>query len=267
MQDLGGCRAIVKDMSAVRKLIARFQEGIEKNPKRSGLKRHELVDTKNYIANPKADGYRSLHYVYAYRSNTKHLECFDGQLIEIQIRTQLQHAWATAIEIVDTFTGQSLKSALRTQVGDESWRRFFALMGTEVAIRERSPLVPGTPASRVEVRRELRALAKKINVEDVLAGLGTAVQIIGEAPRAKAAAYVLELNSKDKSVNVLSFDAKNVEAAKEYLFEAEKRYAFEPFMQVVQVSVEKVEALRTAYPNYFLDTALFLRVLRGALAN
>lgn len=265
MQDLGGCRAIMTNMEAVKELVRIFKEGIEKNPKLPGLKRHELVDEKDYIANPKADGYRSIHYVYAYRTNTAHLACFDGHLIEIQIRTQLQHAWATAVEIVDTFTGQSLKSALKTQIGDPNWRRFFICMSAELAFRERTTHVPGTTKSRADVRKEIRALSILTDVEAVLEGLGAAVKLIGDAPDKDAAAYVLELNARDRSVYVSSFSHRDLEKAKTHFFEVEKKYADSPFIQVVQVSVERMEALQTAFPNYYLDTTRFIRVLRQIL--
>jgi hypothetical protein len=54
--------------------------------------------------------------------------------------------------------------------------------------------------------------------------------------------------------------------AQEYLFEIERQFADKPWVQVVQVSVEKVEALETAYPNYYLDTTVFLDALRRAIA-
>src|SRR5690606_39699271 len=43
--------------------------------------------------------------------------------IEIQIRTRLQHAWATAVETVDVMKGTDLKSG----GGTPDWREFFAL--------------------------------------------------------------------------------------------------------------------------------------------
>ncbi|MBU6438396.1 MAG: hypothetical protein KGQ77_12790, partial [Betaproteobacteria bacterium] len=63
---------------------------------------------------------------------------FNNQKIEVQLRTRLQHAWATAVEIVDAFTGQALKSGLKLNSGDPKWRRFFALMSSVIAIREKN---------------------------------------------------------------------------------------------------------------------------------
>jgi ppGpp synthetase/RelA/SpoT-type nucleotidyltranferase len=267
MQDLGGCRAIVRDMAAVRKLIAKFAESFEKNPKRQDLRRHKLVDTKDYIQNPKSDGYSSLHYVLKYQSGTPHLLPFVGHLIEVQIRTKLQHAWATAVEIVDTFTGQSLKSALKTNIGDKDWRRFFALTSNVFALEEGTPPVANMPATFLDLKRELRQLASKTDVESVLDGLSTAVQFVGKKPakvQKAAASYVLRLNVKDRMVTVSTF--RREDAAQLRFFEEERTYASDPGVQIVQVSVEQMQALRTAYPNYYLDTSMFLDALRRAIA-
>lgn len=44
MQDIGGCRAVVEDMAALQKLTAQYG-----------------TPARNYIEQPKADGYRSVH--------------------------------------------------------------------------------------------------------------------------------------------------------------------------------------------------------------
>jgi hypothetical protein len=33
-----------------------------------------------------------------------------GHLIEVQLRSKIQQSWATAVEVVDTFTSQSIKT-------------------------------------------------------------------------------------------------------------------------------------------------------------
>lgn len=101
MQDIGGCRAIVKSLQNVRKLVAAY--------KRSRFK-HKLKGEKDYIASPKDDGYRGYHLIYSYQSLPGQIQAYDKLRIEIQIRTHLQHAWATAVEAVGAFTRQALKS-------------------------------------------------------------------------------------------------------------------------------------------------------------
>ena len=61
MQDIAGCRAIVNSVQQVYDLAEIYQR------KYAG---HELSDVKNYIQNPKSDGYRSFHLVWCIRSSS-----------------------------------------------------------------------------------------------------------------------------------------------------------------------------------------------------
>jgi ppGpp synthetase/RelA/SpoT-type nucleotidyltranferase len=79
-----------------------------------------LTDEKDYIQSSRdADGYRSLHLIYKYR-NIKN-PSYDGLRIELQIRTKLQHIWATAVETMGTLLGQALKY----RQGEEAWQDFL----------------------------------------------------------------------------------------------------------------------------------------------
>lgn len=109
MQDIGGCRAIVRSTASVKKLVAVYED--------SDLK-HSLVRKDDYIQEPRQSGYRSIHLVYRYKSYRK--ETYNGLKIEMQFRSPLQHAWATAVETVGTF----VKQALKASEGKEEWLRF-----------------------------------------------------------------------------------------------------------------------------------------------
>ncbi|MYE46502.1 MAG: RelA/SpoT domain-containing protein [Chloroflexi bacterium] len=110
MQDVGGCRAVVSTVDQVHELVDRF---------RTGKSKHELMTDRDYIYQPRASGYRSHHLVFKYYSD-KSLS-WNGLRIEVQIRSALQHVWATAVEIVDTFSGGG---ELKAGKGDERWQRF-----------------------------------------------------------------------------------------------------------------------------------------------
>jgi ppGpp synthetase/RelA/SpoT-type nucleotidyltranferase len=57
MQDLGGCRAIVKTISDVNRLIEIYR----------GLNSfHKIRLDRSYIENPREDGYRSHHFVFEF---------------------------------------------------------------------------------------------------------------------------------------------------------------------------------------------------------
>ena len=87
MQDIGGCRAILSDALAVSKLCESYAD--------SDLK-HTLAATDNYIDSPKDSGYRGVHLVYKYYSDRR--KDYNSLKIEVQLRSRLQHAWATAVE-------------------------------------------------------------------------------------------------------------------------------------------------------------------------
>src|SRR5260221_9633788 len=151
IQDIGGCRAIMRDVTQVNALV-----DIYKHESR-GIK-HKLAKEQDYILNPKTSGYRGIHLIYKYRSEK--VNTYDDMRVEIQVRTLLQHAWATAVETVGTFIKQSLKSSQ----GEEDWLRFFALMSSAMAIEEGKPIVPGTPDDFNKLRLEIIALATSLDV-------------------------------------------------------------------------------------------------------
>jgi len=63
MQDIAGCRAVMPDVLLAKRL---YKEGYIK-----GDLKHKKVNEKDYITNPKEDGYRSIHLIYRYKSDKK----------------------------------------------------------------------------------------------------------------------------------------------------------------------------------------------------
>jgi ppGpp synthetase/RelA/SpoT-type nucleotidyltranferase len=64
-------------------------------------KRWDIRRIRNYVENPKPrSGYRAIHVIVQK----------EGLLIEIQLRTVSQHAWAELIERTDRSTGVGLKT-------------------------------------------------------------------------------------------------------------------------------------------------------------
>jgi hypothetical protein len=222
----------------------------------SNLK-HELVTEDDYIRTPRESGYRGVHLIYKYRSD-KRTE-YNGLKIEMQLRSQMQHIWATAVETVGTFTEQALKSSQ----GEADWLRFFALMGTVFADAERAPPVPNTPDGKTLVA-ELRALTSKLSVQSQLDTFGSAVQVIEGREDRNDHYYLLELDPRNKKVNVSAYSAAESEAAETAYLQVEKKLNKQTGAQAVLVSVDKVSSLRRAYPNYFLDTRNFVSLLNDA---
>ncbi len=246
MQDIGGCRAIVTSTRQVRRLHDSY--------KRSQIK-HRLVHTDDYIDNPRGSGYRGVHLVYRYFSDRN--SAYNGFKVEMQLRTMLQHAWATAVETVGTFKQQALKSGL----GDEQWLRFFALMGSILAISEGSPLVPDTPDNRSALVRELRYYVDELKVLQHLASYTAILDAVTPPKFSKYPYFLLELRPREGHLSVTPYsrrDARN--ASSGYVHaeqEARSKSAEEEERDAVLVSVDDMNALRKAYPNYFADTKRF----------
>jgi hypothetical protein len=254
MQDIGGCRAIVGNAKVVTSLIRCYEDS-------TGSGRHKLIKVNDYIQNPKSDGYRSRHLVYEYYSKSRKNRVYNGKKIEIQIRSRLQHAWATAVETVDTFTGQALKSS----GGKEEWRQFFALMGSALALREKTPLVPGTPTQSAELLAELKKSAAQLNVFAQLEAWGAALNYTKERTTG-ADIFLLFLDAEDRKLQVTGFERRQLELASAQYLKAEKKTEGKAGSQAVLVTVDSLDALRKAYPNYFIDTDVFIKALRLAIS-
>lgn len=245
MQDIGGCRAIVRDIEAVYEMLRVFE---------TGRHRHTLDDFKDYIAEPKEDGYRGIHLIYKYvgRGNGS---IYNGLRIEVQLRTQIQHAWATAVETVDLFTRQAIKAGQ----GQPHWREFFCVASEAFSILEHSTALPYEEKERLKI-----ALANHIEELDVINRLhrySEAVQLVEQIR--EASQYLLELDLVNDELRVDGFTARERDKAQRAYTEAEKRLGERG--DVVLVSVENVNALRRAFPNYFADTTLFIQAMSRVL--
>lgn len=258
MHDIGGCRAILSTMGEVNSLLA--PSGNVELGLFSDLKKYD------YIASPKASGYRSVHFVWRYRSKGIANEPWDGMRVEIQIRSALQHTWATAVEMASTYRNEDLKGG----VGDTKW--FFSLMGSAMAQLESCPSVPGTPEKRKELIRELSALSEELKVCSLMRTWSeiTALrdsQTLGENSLRDARLFLVTLRETDRhwflDVRPFSSEDKN-NASSEYL-KAEKESAGKQNVQVALLSVESIDDLRDAYPNYYGDTGEFVKVLEQIL--
>jgi hypothetical protein len=252
MQDIGGCRAVVGTVSDARALRAIY--------KASDL-RHALIREKDYIQEPKADGYRSLHLVYRYHSNRSRQ--YNGLQIEMQLRSRLQHAWATAVETVGTF----LQQALKASQGEQEWLRFFALMGSALAIRERTPLIPDTPARRSDLISELRSLSQQLDVRNRLEAYGRALSIVEDPGAQRAKFFLLELQPAEGRLRIRGYMQDGLARANDDYLDVERRLTGLPGAEAVLVSVESLRSLRRAYPNYFLDTRVFIQAVNAAISR
>lgn len=247
MQDIGGCRAVVRTPAEVRRLAQDYK---------STRIKHRLVGEKDYIAAPKDSGYRGIHLIYRYHSDRT--GTYNGLLIELQIRSLLQHAWATAVETVGIFLEHSLKSSM----GPDEWLRFFSLSASAFARVERSALVPGTPRTARELVREIGRLKHELNVEEQLRRFGQALRVTERASPRGVHFFLLALSPGNLAI--YGYRKDQLQKATEDYLRIERENESVLGAQAVLVAAESFKALRRAYPNYYLDTQRFLAGLRKA---
>lgn len=128
MQDIGGCRAVVDTIDELRRLEGRIRQ----------IRRP--VNDYDYIASPRASGYRAVHLVVTYQ----------GRPVEIQLRTRVMHTWALAVEAYSETIASNLK-----QDGTHPVQQFLESASRIMALQEQGEPVPNDLQDEHDQRRLL----------------------------------------------------------------------------------------------------------------
>lgn len=243
MQDLGGCRAVVSSIDDVYNVVERLK---------SSRFMHELKNEKDYVEEPKESGYRSYHLVYSFQN--KKYEKLNGLQIEVQIRTAVQHSWATAVEVVGAFTAESLKSSQ----GDANWLEFFKLVSHYFKKLEKGKKYRNAP-------EDLKRLYEELNVQRFVHACVVTANHIDKEDNAWASYFLMELNPNKNIINITSYPTTHLTQAGEDYLAAERRCKDLIGAEVALVSTNDLDNLRNAYPNYFADTRTFMNNLSRVL--
>lgn len=247
-QDIGGLRVVLDTPAQVETFVnelVRLPVG--------GFDRRGAI--RDHVASPPPSGYRSQHLVFSYWPEPDEDIRLHGLKVELQIRTRLQHAWATANEVVGTFTRQALKSG----EGDPHWLRFFNLAGATIARKEGLPLGKHVPDDSDSLDAEFAALKSKLNVYRRVKGYAVAALFSEyDTSTGPVAYYVLTADLKKSDVLVQMFGESAFAEANERYRAEELEHLGDPDFDVVLVSVDSLNDLRDTYQNYFANTETFL---------
>lgn len=110
MADIGGCRALLPNQGAVYQVARRLR------------KNWEVQRVRDYAAEPKTSGYRAVHLIVLRK----------GRLIEVQLRTPTQDAWANQVEEDSRRVGRNFKGGL----GQQEVHGYYAVVSELLALRE-----------------------------------------------------------------------------------------------------------------------------------
>jgi putative GTP pyrophosphokinase len=246
MDDIAGCRLIFQDISSLEEFRTKaLKAGFKHRIKNS-------IDKYDYIKHPKTTGYRGIHDVYEYNPKSKPGKPYAGLMMELQYRTQAQHAWATAVEVVSRLTENQPKF----DRGDERYKEFFRLASEIIArTRENSHSVHMFLSNEELVDRFL-ALDSDINVIRMLKGLHTIYD-----DRKHGGNMILQF-SQGTSLKI--HEIRDDEDATAEYFRLEKE---NPNDDIVLVNADTFDEIKSAYRNYFSDPADFLDYIsKGLLA-
>lgn len=241
MSDIGGCRVIVDNKE---QLIAL---NLSLNQSRTT---HKTKRVRDYILYPKSTGYRGIHRIYeCYNREKEHP--WKGFTIEVQLRTKLQHLWATTIEVVDLCEGKALKT--NPFEADIRWSEFFFIMSEFFA--ETDGFITLDNTKKANYKKRLVALNEAIGAYNKLASFKAVFSSkdIEEKSFGKSLA-ILVINDAQRRVEYTFYtDHQRSDAIAKY--DAEERNANK---NVLLVQMDDIKSLKSAYPNYLIDTSDFL---------
>lgn len=246
VQDIGGARFVFEDIASLMKA----KDALEKAKLDNFV---QVRDVYDYVSRPKESGYRSIHFVYKFQSEDPD---YDGLSVELQIRTKLQHDWATAVETAELIS----KSPLKASLGDESWLAFFKLVSAVFARKEGMPVGEKyKDTSEEELCREYATLNEDYQFLKKLQGLMRSVEFTSLAFDKGFALLLIQYDPN--RVKFSHFDDDQLDKANATYAQIESTLRKDEGA-VVLVSVKDMKELQEAYPSYFLNAKEFILALK-----
>lgn len=244
MNDIAGVRAIFRNIEEINEF-----RGQMRLSKAQHILTHD-EERFNYIQAPKDTGYRGIHEVMERQVSSKSGEPWNGLRFEVQLRTAVQHAWATAVEIYDDT--QFARFKFQSSV-NPAYEQFLIVSELFVRIHEseKGCLSEKTDIELVERFTELEAETHTVTM---IHGLHVAVNyrpleknsILQRTKRGEL--FIHTFSSFPKALRAIS----SIETLPETL-------------NAVLVGAKTPHHIREAFRNYFEDTADFVKLLDDAL--
>ncbi len=244
MHDIAGIRLVFPNTEDLIAFRARSHHS------RAGHLLMNRPEKYDYLAHPKASGYRGIHDVYRYKAGTASGAKWNGLLIEIQYRTMIQHAWATAVELADAIT----QNRAKFNQGSPDNERFFMVCSELLARKYESSVSCLPDKSHEQLVAEWYDIEQRAHIFQQLRSIaeqGVAENLEG---------FVLLVISEDGTLSVQP--QKSYRRAIQNLLALESQH---PDWDIVLASGDKGESLRSAFRNYFRNASEFVDLVRSAL--
>ena len=199
---------------------------------------HQCV---NHMTNPKESGYRGFHVICRHDVP----EYGYNQLnVELQIRSRMQHDWATAVETYDQIRETGLKFDQGSDLERQYFRLASAIMNNDVNDLD----------SAID---ELRSLDTELHVLEELRAASDSMFVTcdGEINRSSSCLLTVDLGIQQVDIEVFSPEDE-ISAADKY---TELETGDEaPGVIYLLARADSLKDLRFAYPNYSSDISQFV---------
>ena len=245
MHDLGGCRLIFPTVQALQD----FRNYLETKTRAAhGLQHHR--DKYDYIADPKQTGYRGVHYVYGYEPSSSSNAELKGLRIEVQLRTDVQHAWATSVEIADLVLGARTKF----EDGTGPYGEFFRV-ASEMLARRHEGMTSCLP--ELSDRELLAAFHREERTHNLLDRLD---RLREQGDLSKIKEHTVLAFQTDGTLEIFGYTKANRAVDKERELIDNPACA-----HVVYVRASTPGAIKNSYRNYLTNPTDFVKLMREAL--
>jgi hypothetical protein len=175
-------------------------------------------------------------------------------MVEIQYRTRVQHAWATAVEISDVIDGQRTKFEMdQTERG-----RFFAVASELIARRHEGIANALLESATEHLAEELNKLEDKLGILHNLSFLRQA-EVQTNFKRHNV------LNIKRVEGEELELELYSYESPLEAMSKANELETSTESINAVYVRGDDPKQIRSAYRNYFNDPVDFVDLVKSAM--
>lgn len=238
LQDIGGCRVIVNKNSDVNKIFYFIMDRLEAS---NFVK---VIRKTDYRERGRDDtGYRALHVI---------LE-ISGCMLELQLRSKIQHYWSESIERTSVLYGKRLKEKEGDSLVIEYFKKFSDALHeleasnaitsrTEIDLQEARELAEAT----IHASTNGKAISGYVN-ESVIKSMTSAEQ--GNASGFNN--WILVFDWSDGNFVTWEMVSRNPDEAVDAYLRYESEFTEDDFKEVVMIGSPKISTVQHTHSHYF----------------